>query len=316
MLDRLVRGAVLAEPDRVVRHDVDHALLHQRRHAHCVARVVGEHQERAAVRDYATVQCHAVHHRAHAELAHAVVQVIAGRVAAAEYLRILAIGVVRAGEIGRAAEQLGHPRTERIERLLRSLARRDARIRLHCLRQVVAHNVAPRGGQVALHPPLVLSCKLRERCPVRREPFAPLCFARGALLTRVPVAANVVRDHERLRRPIQLAACGRNLVCTQRRAVRGLGALLVRRAVADDGLATDQRRPLRLSRGRGDRGLDRSRIVAVDVADDVPAVGLETLRRVIGEPAVHFAVDRDAVVIVEGDQLAELQRAGQRARLV
>ena len=30
MLDRLVRRAVLAEADRVVRHDVDDALAHQR----------------------------------------------------------------------------------------------------------------------------------------------------------------------------------------------------------------------------------------------------------------------------------------------
>ena len=33
MLDRLMRGAVLAEPDRVVRHHVDDALAHQRRQA-------------------------------------------------------------------------------------------------------------------------------------------------------------------------------------------------------------------------------------------------------------------------------------------
>ena len=49
---------------------------------------------------------------------------------------------------------------------------------------------------------------------------------------------------------------------------------------------------------------------------DVPAVGLEALRRVVGEPAVHFAVDGNAVVVVERDQLAELERAGERAGLV
>ena len=64
MLDRLVRRAVLAEADRVVREHVDDAQLHQRRHAHGVAPVVGEHEERAAVGDEAAVQREAVHDRA------------------------------------------------------------------------------------------------------------------------------------------------------------------------------------------------------------------------------------------------------------
>ena len=48
----------------------------------------------------------------------------------------------------------------------------------------------------------------------------------------------------------------------------------------------------------------------------VPAISLEALGGVVGEPALHFAVDGDAVVVVERDQLAELQRAGERAGLV
>ena len=52
--------------------------LHQRRHAQRVARVVGEDEEGAAVGDEAAVQRDAVHHRAHAELAHAVEDVVAG----------------------------------------------------------------------------------------------------------------------------------------------------------------------------------------------------------------------------------------------
>ena len=45
----------------------------------------------------------------------------------------------------------------------------------------------------------------------------------------------------------------------------------------------------------------------VDVLHHAPAVGLEALRRVFGEPAGNLAVDGDAVVVVEHDQLAELQ---------
>jgi hypothetical protein len=49
MLDRLVRRAVLAEADRVVRVHQRDGLAHQRCHAHRVARVVREHEEGPAV---------------------------------------------------------------------------------------------------------------------------------------------------------------------------------------------------------------------------------------------------------------------------
>ena len=78
VLDRLVRRAVLAQADGVVREDEDHPLLHQRRHAQRVARVVGEREEGAAVGNEAAVQRDAVHDRGHAELAHAVVDVAPG----------------------------------------------------------------------------------------------------------------------------------------------------------------------------------------------------------------------------------------------
>jgi hypothetical protein len=49
---------------------------------------------------------------------------------------------------------------------------------------------------------------------------------------------------------------------------------------------------------------------------NMPAVGFEALRCVVGEPAFNVAVDGNAVVVPEGDQLAEAQRAGQRAGFV
>ena len=78
MLDRLMRRAVLAEADRVVRHHVDDALAHQRREPDRRPAIVGEHQEGAAVGDDAAVQRHAVHRRGHAVLADAVVDEAAG----------------------------------------------------------------------------------------------------------------------------------------------------------------------------------------------------------------------------------------------
>ena len=54
----------------------------------------------------------------------------------------------------------------------------------------------------------------------------------------------------------------------------------------------------------------------MDVRHHVPTIGFEAFGRIVGEPAVHVTVDGDAVVIVEADEFAETQRAGQRARLV
>src|SRR5690606_8973168 len=48
----------------------------------------------------------------------------------------------------------------------------------------------------------------------------------------------------------------------------------------------------------------------------MPAVRFETLRRVVGEPALHFAVDRNTVVVVKRNQFAELEGAGERTRFV
>src|SRR3546814_7434141 len=73
VFNRLMRRTIFAKTDRIMREHVDAALLHQRRHANRVARVVREHQEGAAERNQAAVQRDAVHRRRHAEFAHAVV---------------------------------------------------------------------------------------------------------------------------------------------------------------------------------------------------------------------------------------------------
>src|SRR5690606_5324972 len=117
-------------------------------------------------------------------------------------------------------------------------------------------------------------------------------------------------------RPGQAQARGLDLVLAQRRTVRGLLACLGRRAVADGGAAADQGRAVVVLERGVDRALDGVRIMTVDVADHAPAVGLEARRRVVGEPAFDLAVDRDAVVVPERDQLAQAPGPGDRGGLV
>ena len=103
VLDRLMRRAVLADANRVVRENVEHANFHERGHANSVPRVIAEHEEGADVRNHAPVQRHAVGNRAHAEFAHAVADVVAGAIGFHRG-RLLVIGQIGASQIGRTAD--------------------------------------------------------------------------------------------------------------------------------------------------------------------------------------------------------------------
>jgi hypothetical protein len=113
------------------------------------------------------------------------------------------------------------------------------------------------------------------------------------------------------RRPRQL-----DLVEAERFTVRLRRAGAVRRALADHRLADDQRRPAGRALRRGDGGIDGVDVVAVDTGDDIPAIGFEALRRVVDEPRRDIAVDGDAVVVVENDELVQLPDRRKRAGLV
>ena len=93
---------------------------------------------------------------------------------------------------------------------------------------------------------------------------------------------------------------------------RGVG--LVGGAVADGGGHLDDRRLVGRSLGSLDRLGDGIHIsVALGHVLHVPAVGLIALQYVLGEGHIGAAIDGDAVVVVQGDQLAQLQVTGQEA---
>ncbi len=113
--------------------------------------------------------------------------------------------------------------------------------------------------------------------------FPVLPLRHAALAEAAPDAGDFLGDDEVLVRPGQLLAGGLDLVGAQRRAVAMVGAALGGRAIADDGLAGDQRGRVG-GPGVLDRGVDLLRIVAVDLAD-VPAIGPEAVQRIVGEAA-------------------------------
>ena len=107
----------------------------------------------------------------------------------------------------------------------------------------------------------------------------------------------------------------RDLVGAERGAVGLAGVLLVRRRPADDRLRTDDRGSAARSRPGPPTNAVRTapgrRRRRVDVLH-VPAVGLVARGDVLAERDVGVALDRDVVVVVEHDQVAELLVAGQR----
>src|SRR5690606_7862137 len=92
-----------------------------------------------------------------------------------------------------------------------------------------------------------------------------------------------------------------DFVGAERRAVRGGLALLVGRAVADNGAAGDQGRAVRLAGGL-DGGGDGIRIMAVNPGR-VPAGSLEALQCIARFREGEGAVDGDFIVIIEDDEL-------------
>ncbi len=51
--------------------------------------------------------------------------------------------------------------------------------------------------------------------------------------------------------------------------------------------------------------------MAVYAAHDMPAVRFKALSGVISEPAINVTIDGNTVVIIEGNQFAQLQRTRQ-----
>src|SRR5450830_787131 len=279
LLDRLVGRTVFAQTDGVMGVDMDHALLHQRRHTYRVAGVFHEHQEGRAVRQQAAVQGDAVHDRGHAEFAHAVVHVVAAGVFSADALATFPQGQVGTGQVGRTAEQFRQQWTEGVQGVLAGFTAGDG---------------------FALG---------RDFSDVSRGFFGEISRQLAAQAT------DQFSGFGRAMCPLQRRTAQGDFRITQWGAVAIFLALLVRRTEADGGLAADQGRTLAFARGL-DGGRDLFRVMTVDVADHLPVVGFETLRGVVGEPAFDFAVDGDAVVVIEGDQLAQVQGTGQGSDFV
>ena len=87
-------------------------------------------------------------------------------------------------------------------------------------------------------------------------------------------------------------------------------------AFADGCFANNQRGFVRAVLGIGNGFGHCCSIVAINCINHVPAISGKTLRRVVNEPRSHLTVNRNAVVVVHGNQFVELPSARQGASFV
>ena len=167
MLDRLVGGSVLAEPDRVVGPDVDDGQAGQRREPDRSAHVIAECQEGGDVRVEAPVVGKPVRDPAHRMLADAEPEVATGRLGA-EVVGALDVGQVRFGQVRRATEQLRHALRQRLDRVLARVPRGDFGAGVIGLEVGV-----PAIGEVTGQPPPELGRECRMCRGVCLEPGLP-----------------------------------------------------------------------------------------------------------------------------------------------
>ena len=114
----------------------------------------------------------------------------------------------------------------------------------------------------------------------------------------------------RFHRPAQPLFGQTDLLQTERLPVGRRGVLLVGTAEADVGANLNQGGPASLFPGSLERGGDRVDVVALFDPLDVPAESGETGHTVFGKGQLRAAFDRDVVVGIEDDELAQPQVTG------
>jgi len=174
----------------------------------------------------------------------------------------------------------------------------------------------PLGGQFPGHAPGEAGGQFRVGGLVGGEGLIPGRFRRIALGFGIPGGVDVRRDFKGRVIPADGLAGGGDFLVSQGRTVAIVAIRLVGGAHADLGLAADQGGLVAFCLGLHQGGLNGGAAVAVHVGDHLPAVGFKALRGIVGEPALDIAVDGNAVIVVEGDELAQAQGASQGAGFV
>ena len=315
VLHGLVRRAVLAHAERVVRPDVDHMQAHQRREAHGGLHIIGEDEERAADGDHAAVQRHAVRNAGHRQLRYARLEEFPAEIALRERLGLLqvTVGLVRIRQVGRSHDHVVDLLGEDAQHRRRCGAR--SHVGLHLDGLVVDFGKFARKESVEF---------ARQLLMLRAPRLLDGGLLRGPLLQRLATfgedLAALREDGERilriaaqvLHRSGEIGPGGRQRLAVGRdfvfEALSG-GAF---GALAHDGMADDERRTLGLALGGDQRLADLIDVVPVD-RQHVPAPRLVLHGHVLGHHLVDLRRELNVVRIVVHHEVRQAQMAGDAA---
>src|SRR5690606_9271651 len=112
--------------------------------------------------------------------------------------------------------------------------------------------------------------------------------------------------------PADLFACKLNFIFTEWRSMGRSLALFIGRTPADDRVTANEAGLVSDLAGFAQGFFDLFRIVTVNIADHVPAVGFKTFGGILGKPAADITIDRHLVAVEQTNQLAEFKCASQR----
>ena len=314
VLDGLVRGAVLPEPDRVVRPDPDHGQVRERRQPDRGSHVVGEHEEgRPVGLEDPRLEDDPVHDRPHPVLADPE-RDVAADVGRREDPAALELGLRGLDQVCGAADQGRREVLERLHHRLPGVARRDLLAGLERRQRLL-----PAVARAPLQVELAVCRRVRMRVGPCLEPLLPRrAGCRATLAHTLHMVANRVGDDERLVRiPAEHLLRPPHLVLTERRPVGLRRVDRVGRRVGDVRAENDERRPAVLGARRRERGAQRIQVVRVVDVLDVPPVRFEALPLVLADEADRRrAVDGDVVVVVDVHEASEPELARDRRRLL
>ena len=229
--------------------------------------------------------------------------------------RAIEVRLGRSRYIGRPAKQLRHRLRDCVDHHISSDARRNLLgVRP---RREARNRLLPALGQPARNHALELRRRLRIRLLVLGKARVPLRVQLLALrLDREPVRPRLFRHIKILvLGPAQVLFGLPRRLRSQRLAV-GLVCPCLRASVSNHRPHADQRRSRRIRLRRLDRVLDRHQVVAIGHAQHLPVVRLEALRHVLRVAQRSRPVQRDQVVVIQHNQLAQSQRPSQRRRLM
>ncbi len=328
MFDRLMGRSILTQTYTVVRKEVDHPGLRQRRQTHRRPHIVGKYQKGGGIGDKAAVQGHAGSDGAHGVFADTKMHVAPPITPLAAHGALRSLRRPRRGlKIAEPFEprdrrgiEIGRPPHEFRDLLSKGLHHRFGGLPRGHTRGICLKGRqcgVPARGELTVLPAHEFSRLIRISLRVTREGLFPLCLLRLSIVHGLAeLLRYLVGDEEcRLKGPAEVLLGRTYFLFTQRRAVRVKGTLFMWRPITDNSAHTDERGAGDFVLGGMQRCVNGREVIAIFDLLHVPPIRLKTSPHIFGKGKLGRTGQRNTVVVEQADQFAEPEVSGQGTRL-